>query len=131
MVQGNTHLIPFIDEYKYNGFLLRLKKFLDVVGNKTFSPYGAVYFGNLNRDVYYEGYVDRTGFFSVAGKNFKDSSLRGGVSAGLCYLTKSQIIFDAQTSLGYGKYLNRGSINHNKSNGYLDLQFWLSIGYAF
>ena len=132
MIQGNTSLIPFIDDYKYDGFLLRAKKFVNTPLYGNFSPYGAVYLGNLNRDIYYEGYVDHTGFVVVASKKFKDQSIRGGGSAGLIYSTKSKIIFDAQTSLGYGKYLNRDKGFPTKhGGGYLDIQIWFSVGYGF
>jgi hypothetical protein len=57
------------------------------------------------------------------------TTAKGG---GFLRLTKNRIIVDGQASLGYGRYLKINKSDPNTySNGYLDMQLWLSIGHCF
>lgn len=131
-VQGHVDNWLFRDYYGYNGFLLRAKKYSRDLSFNNLNPYTALYLGNLNRMIYNEGSVDHTGFFSFPTTDFQTNSIRGGGSLGVNYITSSRIIFDAQTSLGYGRHFNLKEARAGESpKGYLDAQLWLSIGYCF
>jgi hypothetical protein len=131
-VQGEFNNFLLTDHYDYKGFLLRAKKHFVNIRLGQVSPYTGIYIGNLKRNIQSEGYVDNTGFVSYPDRDFSANSIRGGGSLGLSYFTKSYFIFDTQSSLGYGRYLNIDKNDPNTYNmGYLDIQLWFSIGYCF
>jgi hypothetical protein len=131
-VQGEFNNFLLTDHYDYNGFLVRAKKYVNNIGYGKLSPYVAAYVGNLKRNIQTQGQTDNTGFFSYPSRDFMSNSIRFGGSFGLLYVTKGRIIIDQQTSLGYGRYLNLDKSNPSTySNGYLDVQMWLSVGYCF
>lgn len=131
-VTGETTAMPFADEYSYNGFLLRGKKYLSVLQKNKSNLYYGAYFGNLNRTIKKEGYVHPTGFFlSSPDRNFSSRSVRTGGSLGILFIPIPNIIIDGSASLGYGRYFD----TKNKSlqlapRGYMDAQIWFSVGYS-
>jgi hypothetical protein len=132
-VQGQFNNLLFTDHYNYNGFLLRAKKHFTDIDFGSVSPYVAVYLGSLKRNIQTAGgQIGSNGWFGYSARDFSASSVRGGGSLGLSYISKSKIIFDAVMSLGYGKYTKvyKPDVNRN-SSGYLDAQVWFSIGYCF
>lgn len=131
-VQGEFNNFLFTDHYDYNGFLFRLKKHFAPFEFGRLSPYVALYTGTLQRNIYTTGHTDNTGWFSLPSRNFTANSIRSGGSLGLSYISKSKIIIDGQSSLGYGRYIKLDNNNPNSfSRGYLDFQLWVSIGYCF
>ncbi|WP_026461488.1 DUF3575 domain-containing protein [Adhaeribacter aquaticus] len=131
-VQGRFDDILLTDHYKYQGFLLRTKKYFTDLTYQTLSPYGGIYVGNLYRSIRTRGKsFDDMGFFGYSSREFSGHSIRGGGSFGLSYFTKSRINFDAQISVGYGRYLNLNLSDPNTySKGHPDVQVWASIGYS-
>lgn len=127
-VQGTFKNVLFTDHYDYKGFLLRIKRYFVNIESGTLCPYSAVYTGTLARHIQSAGYTDNTGWFSWPSRDFKANSIRMGGSFGVSYMSKRNIFFDAQTSLGYGRYLHRTDAT---SKGYPDVQLWLCIGYGF
>jgi hypothetical protein len=131
-VQGRYDNFLFADRYNFNGFLLRTKKYFTKIKYREVNPYMAAYVGTLKREIVNQGHVDNTGFFGIRSRDFHANSARGGGSLGFAYFTKSNIIIDAQSSLGYGRYIKPQRLNpYDYSKGYLDLQVWLSVGYCF
>lgn len=131
-VQGQFNNFLATDHYDYNGFLVRAKKHFIPLDFGRVSPYAALYIGNLKRNIQTTGWVDNSGWFGYPSRNFSANSIRGGGSFGLSCITKSKIIIDGLTSLGYGKYtkIYKPDVNRNRS-GYFDAQIWLSVGYCF
>ena len=131
-VQGQFHNILLTDYYSYNGFLIRAKKyFLDL--DYTYpSPFIGIYTGNLFRNIKTEGgSLDNRGWVGYPSRNFSSNSLRGGGTFGISYLTKRKFIIEGLGSIGYGRYINLDKSDPNTySNGYPDVQVWLSIGYC-
>ena len=131
-VQGVFNDFMFTDQYNYNGFLLRAKKYIIDLEFGSISPYANVYVGTLRRNIQTKGQTGNNGWFSYPSKDFSANSVRGGGGLGLCYLTKSKFVIDGQINLGYGKYTKIYKPDPNsQSNGYLDAQVWLSFGYCF
>lgn len=131
-VQGEFNNLLFTDHYDYRGVLARAKKYFTRPDFGMVASYGAIYAGNLRRNIHTAGQTDNSGWFSYPSRDFSANSLRGGGSFGVTWITKSKIIVDGQTSLGYGRYLKINKSDPNThSNGYLDIQLWLSIGYCF
>lgn len=128
-VQGEFNNFFLTDHYKYQGFLLRVKKFMTEPYFGSVAPYAGLYGGTLHRTLYTEGSLSGWGSIS---RDFKSNSIRGGVSLGVSYNTLNHFNFDAQASVGYGRYPR--SIKNSpayRSSGYLDTQIWLSVGYSF
>ncbi len=131
-VQGKFSNILFTDRYAYKGFLLRAKKYISKLDYGDVSPYLGAYAGNLQRTIMSTGRTDNSGWFGYPSRYFTAHSLRAGGTFGLAYITRSRVIFDVQTSLGYGRYLQLDKLDPNTySNGYLDAQVWFSVGYCF
>ncbi|QMU28055.1 hypothetical protein [Adhaeribacter radiodurans] len=131
-VQGEFNFFFFTDHYQYQGFLIRTKKYLGDMEFSKLNPYMAVYTGTLKRTIQTEGQSNNAGWFGFSTRNFSSNSIRGGGSFGLAYFSKSKIVLDGQTSLGYGRYIHLNQANPNTyAKGYLDMQVWLSVGYAF
>ncbi len=131
-VQGKFNSVLFTDKYKYNGFLIRIKKHFNEMETSSLNPYLGIYAGNLKRDIQREGYIDKSGFVGYSAKDFATNSIRSGASGGLSYITRNYFIFDMQTSLGYGRYFNvKRSNDKANAKGYLDAQLWFSLGYCF
>lgn len=131
LVKGQFSNFLFTDHYNYSGVLLRAKKYFVNPGFGNVSPYVSVYAGSLKRTIETKGQTDNTGWLSYPSRDFSANSIRGGVSLGLAYFAKSKITIDALTSLGYGKYIKIYYTDANHSNGFLDAQIWLSLGYCF
>jgi hypothetical protein len=124
-VQGEINNFLFTDHYDYNGFLVRAKKYLTDLKYGEINPYGALYVGNLKRN------IETTGHWLFAfPRNFSANSIRTGGSLGLMFIGKKKLVVDGLMSLGYGKYIKYYK-RDTDSKGYLDLQMWLSIGYCF
>ncbi len=132
-VQGEFNNFLFTDHYDYNGFLIRIKKYLETIEYSTINTYVAGYMGNLKRNIQTEGQsIGSAGYFGYPSRDFSSNTIRFGGSFGLLYVTKSRIVIDGQASLGYGRYLNIDKTDPSTySNGFLDTQIWLSIGYSF
>lgn len=132
-VQGQFNNFLFTDHYDYSGFLIRAKKYFTELDYRTLSPYAGTYIGNLKRNIQTQGQaIGSSGYLGYPSRDFTSNSLRFGGSLGLLFVTKSRIVIDGQTSLGYGRYLNLNKSDPSTySNGYLDAQIWLSIGYSF
>lgn len=131
-VQGKFTNILFTDHYAYKGFILRAKKYFGKSTYGNLRPYLGGYVGNLERNIFSIGRTDNSGWFGYPSRNFTANSLRTGGTFGLALITKGHVIFDAQTSLGYGRYLHLDKTNPNTyANGYLDAQVWFSMGYCF
>jgi len=131
-VQGQFNNVLFTDHYDYHGFLLRAKKYFADAKDGAFSPYIAAYAGNLQRNIRTQGQTDNSGWFSYPSRNFSANSIRGGGTLGVSYFSKKRWVVDGLGSIGYGQYINIDKANSNtRSNGYLDLQIWLSVGYSF
>ncbi|WP_114783206.1 DUF3575 domain-containing protein [Botryobacter ruber] len=133
-VHGHFNYIPFVGYYEYNGYLLKAKKYHMELDYGILIPYSGIYAGSLHRTIETAGEV-WGGPVSVIGwraRKFQGHSIRGGGSFGLTYFTKSQINFDGQISLGYGRYLNLDLSDPNTySKDHPDVQFGASIGYCF
>ena len=129
-MKGEFNDFLLTDHYDYNGFLLRGKKYFDVVKKKEITPYLGAYTGLLHRNINTIGH--NSGFFSYPSRDFSANSIRGGFSVGGLWLLKNNFLTDLQTSLGYGRYLNIDRTDPDTySNGYLDVQVWVSVGYYF
>lgn len=133
--QGKFNNILFTDNYEYNGFLIRAKKYFVNYDYEMMLPYAGIYAGNLHRLIQTTGQTldnSAIGFFSYPSRKFSGHSIRSGTSLGLSYFTKSRITLDGQTSVGYGRYLNLDLSDPNTySKGHPDFQVWLAIGYCF
>lgn len=131
-VQGRFNNFFLTDHYTYNGYLLRVKKYVSDLYLNSVNVYGGLYLGILRRVIQSEGWTTANGYVGYPSRNFSANSIRGGGSLGFCYFTKTKIIFDTQLSTGYGRYLHLDYSNPNtRSKGYPDLQIWFSIGYCF
>lgn len=131
-VQGQFNTILFTDHYHYSGFLVRLKKYSDDFSFGEVNPFLGGYIGNLTRNIETEGRTDNSGWFGYPSRYFSANSIRAGGTAGLTYFSKSKFVIEGLGSLGYGRYINLDKSDPDTySNGYLDLQVWLSIGYSF
>lgn len=130
---GEFKNIPFRDYYKYNGFLLRAKKYFYPIEKGEINPFYGVYIGNLNKTVLSHNTVDNTGFVSIGKDNdFKANSIRYGGTLGLLIIPNQHFLFEGLTGIGYGNYFNiKNNISIAPPNGYFDIQLWLSIGYRF
>jgi len=118
--------------YKYDGFLLRAKKYSDEITPGELIPFYGLYVGNLNKTINRDGYMDRTGFISFASRNFKANSIRAGGNIGFLFIPRKRFLLETTGALGYGRYFNITNYASNPNpNGYLDFQFWFSIGYIF
>jgi hypothetical protein len=132
-VQGRFNNLLFTENYHYNGFLLRVKKYRYPLAAGAANPYAALYLGNLKRTIQTEGQsLSPNGYIGYPSRDFTSNSIRGGGSLGLCYFTKTRFFVDGQASLGYGRYLNLDKTDTDtRARGYVDAQLWLSIGYCF
>jgi hypothetical protein len=128
-MKGEFNDVLFTDHYDYEGFLLRGKKFFNGMEKGQLSHYLGAYTGILNRNIHTVGHE---GLFGYPDRDFSAQSIRGGLSIGAEWLSKNNFVADIQTSLGYGKYINLDKSDPDTySNGYLDTQIWISIGYNF
>jgi hypothetical protein len=131
-VQGQFNNILFTDHYSYSGFLLRLKKYTNDFKFGDVNTFLGTYVGTLTRNIETEGRTDNSGWFSYPSRYFSANSVRAGGTMGLTYFSRSKFVFEGLGSLGYGRYVNLNKSDPGTdSNGYLDLQVWLSIGYSF
>jgi hypothetical protein len=131
-MKGEFNDFLLTDHYDYKGFLLRGKKYFDVVKRGEITPYLGAYAGILHRNINTIGHTDNTGFFSYPSRDFSANSIRGGFSVGGLWLLKNHFVTDLQTGLGYGRYINIDRADPDTyPNGYLDIQVWVSIGYYF
>jgi hypothetical protein len=131
-VQGQFNNILFPDHYDYSGFLLRLKKYTDDFRFGEVNPFLGTYIGTLTRNIQTEGRTDNSGWFGYPSRYFSANSIRAGGTVGLTYFSKSKFVIEGLGSLGYGRYFNLNKSDPDTySNGYLDLQIWLSVGYSF
>lgn len=129
-VQGRFDHFLFTDHYRYNGFLLRAKKYLSVPEYNQATPFAGIYIGNLKRDIQTPSFVDNTGWISYPSRDFSAHSIRGGATAGLTFVSRKRIVVESLVSLGLGRYVAYYKADKN-SKGYLDTQLWLSVGYCF
>ncbi len=129
-IQGRVNNILFYDHYGYNGVLVRAKKYFEKLDYAKICPYMALYIGNLKRSIQSSGSTGIYGLFGYPSHDFSANSIRAGGSAGLTFVGKKKFVVDALMSLGYGKY-TRYYKPEIISKGYLDYQFWLSVGYCF
>jgi hypothetical protein len=132
-VQGRFNNVLLTNHYNYNGFLIRAKKQFANVDFGNVTPYAAVYVGNLKRNIQTTGEaIGSSGWIGYPSRKFSASSVRGGGTLGLCYISNRKIVVDGLMSLGYGTYTKvyKPGVN-SSSTGYLDAQVWLSIGYCF
>lgn len=127
-MKGEFNNLLLTDHYDYSGFLIRGKRYFDVLKKGDFSSYAAVYTGLLRRNLYTVGRNDNTGFLSYPGRDFSANSIRTGASLGESWLLKNNVVIDVQCSLGYGRYLNT---DPSEGTWYLDTQIWFSVGYCF
>lgn len=131
-MKGEFNDFLLTDHYDYKGFLLRGKKYFDVVKRGEITPYLGAYTGILHRNINTIGHTDNSGLFGYPSRDFSANSIRGGFSVGGLWLLKNHFVTDLQTSLGYGRYINIDRTDPDTySNGYLDVQVWVSVGYYF
>jgi hypothetical protein len=130
---GEIKNLGYRDYYRYDGFLLRAKKYIRPIKNREANAFYGAYFGNLNKTVISHSSVDNTGFFSWGhDRDFKANSLRYGGTFGVSFIPKKHFLLEGLTGLGYGDYYNVQNNSRNKlPGGYFDFQLWLSIGYSF
>ena len=125
-VQGAINNTLYTDHYDYKGWMLKVKKYLTDLRPGIGIPSVSAYTGNLDRT------IQRKRWFGYPYRNFSSNSIRGGLSAGIIYFTRSRFVFEEQNGLGYGRYLNLDRPNANTYHtGYLDVHVWLSVGYCF
>ncbi len=129
-VQGKVNDIFFYDHYNYNGFLVRAKQYFENLDYAKLCPYMALYIGNLKRNIQSAGDMGIFGLFGYPSRDFSANSIRTGASAGLTFVGKRKFVIDGLISLGYGRYTKYYK-PENATKGYLDGQFWLSVGYCF
>jgi len=133
-VNGQFNRILLTDHYRYDGFTLDTRYYFNRLDYDSFSPYVSMYVGNLNRRLYSEGIsLDRIGYVGFGSRDFYGQSARMGVNIGAQYICTSRISLDGHVGLGYGKYYKQENRidPSTKSDGYIDANFWLSIGYCF
>lgn len=131
-MKGEFNDFLLTDHYDYQGFLLRGKRYFDVIKKKEITPYLGAYTGVLHRNINTIGHTDNSGLFGYPDRDFSANSIRGGFSIGGLWLLKNNFVTDLQSSLGYGRYINIDKNDPNTySNGYLDIQIWISVGYYF
>lgn len=131
-VKGQFNNFLFTDHYDYTGFLIRTKIFVGEVTFGSLHPYGALYIGNLKRNIKTQGQSNNNGWFGYPSRDFSANSIRGGGTLGLAFFSKNKFTIDGQGSLGYGRYIHIYTSDPNVyRTGYLDLQLWLSFGYCF
>jgi len=121
-------------DYRYDGFLLRAKRYVSEIRTNEAIPFFGIYAGNLNKKIISNNaYTHPTGYLSFGNdRNFKANSIRSGVNAGVLYLPAKRILLEVTTGGGYGKYFNIESFEEKKPpKGYVDFQLWLSAGYSF
>lgn len=129
-VQGKVNDIFFYDHYNYSGFLVRAKQYFEKLDYAKLCPYMALYLGNLKRNIQSVGSTGNYGLFGYPSHDFSANSIRAGGSAGLTFVGKKKFVIDGLISLGYGKYTKYYK-PEKAAKGYLDGQFWLSVGYCF
>ena len=123
-VQGAVDDFLLTDHYEYMGILFRAKKYITDLDYGRLSPYAGLYIGNLKRSLQTDGTI-----FSIDySRDFLANSIRTGGTLGWTYISNKKLVLDALVSLGYGKYIKY--YKDRDSNGYVDCQFWLSIGYC-
>lgn len=133
-VNGQFNRILLTDHYRYDGFILDTRYHLNRLDYNAFSPYVSMYVGNLNRRLYSEGItLDRIGYIGFGARDFSGQSVRMGANIGGQYLFTNRISLDGHIGVGYGKYYKQfdKADSLTKSDGYLDANLWLSIGYCF
>jgi hypothetical protein len=134
-VNGQFNRVLLTDHYRYDGFTLDTKYYFNRLNYDSFSPYVSMYVGNLNRRLCSDAKTldEPVGLFGVGARDFYGQSVRMGFNIGGQYLFTNRISLDGHVGLGYGKYYKQ----HNrvdpmaKSDGYIDANLWLSIGYCF
>ena len=124
-VQGEVNDLLLTDHYEYIGVLFRAKKYMSDLDYGRLSPYAGLYIGSLKRDLQSDGVILSVDY----SRDFLANSIRAGGTLGFTYISYKKFVLDALVSLGYGKYVKYYK-EDNLSNGYLDCQFWLSIGYC-
>jgi len=129
-VQGEFNDYLLTDSYKYNGFLLRGKKYVSDLKKGRINGYTGVYLGNLKRNMSTTGGTLISGIWSYPSRDFSANSIRAGGSLGLNCIGKKKFVVDGLMSLGYGRYIEYYKAD-NGSRGYLDCQIWCSVGYFF
>jgi hypothetical protein len=128
-MKGEFNDFFFTDHYDYEGFLLRGKKYFNGMEKGEINTYLAAYTGLLHRNIHTVGH---SGLFGYPDRDFSANSIRGGLSIGGAWLLNNNFVADLQTSLGYGKYIKIDKSDPDTySNGYLDTQIWISVGYYF
>ncbi len=122
-----------LDDYQYEGFLLRAKKYIHPVKKREANAFYGAYFGSMNKRVVSHGTVDHTGFFSWGrDRDFKANSLRYGGTFGVSFIPGKHFLLEGLTGLGYGDYDHvQNNLQNKLPGGYFDFQLWLSIGYSF
>lgn len=129
-VRGKVNDIFYYDHYNYNGFLVRAKRYFEKLDYAKLCPYIALYLGNLKRNIQSAGSAGVYGLFGYPSHDFSANSIRAGGSAGLTFVGKKRFVIEGLISLGYGKYTKYYK-PEKATKGYLDAQFWLSVGYCF
>jgi len=117
--------------YKYDGFLLRAKKYTREIKTRDAIPFYGAYIGNLNRKIVRDGYYE-SWLFNQKEKNFEASSVRVGGNFGVLFIPGKRFALEGSTGIGYGKYISTTNYTQYAiPKGYFDFQLWLSVGYYF
>lgn len=133
-VTGEFNYVLFTDHYRYDGFILDTRYYIIPLQIRAFSPYVSTYVGNLNRVIRTESRSgDLLERLLVNRRDFYGKSVRFGASIGGQYLFTNRIAIDGHIGLGYGKYYQQFDKTDpsTMSDGYIDGNIWLSIGYCF
>lgn len=134
-VNGQFNRVLLTDHYQYDGFTIDTRYYFNELKYDSFSPYISMYVGNLNRRLRSDAKTlnEPVGLFGVGARDFYGQSVRTGVNIGGQYLFTNRISLDGHVGLGYGKYYKQfdRADPTARSDGYIDANLWLSIGYCF
>jgi len=130
---GELKNLGHLDYKRYDGFLLRAKKYIQPIKKKEANAFYGAYFGNLNKRIISHSTIDNTGFFSWgSNRDFKANSIRYGGTFGVSFIPGKHFLLEGLSGMGYGDYYHvQNNLQNKLPGGYFDFQLWLSIGYSF
>jgi len=111
------------NSYRYNTLIFDFKyAFAD-------NFYTSPYIRYIEKNIYREGIVDNTGFFSFPGRDFKGNGVSIGQTIGMKTLSSKRFNLDTFVGVGYGGFVSQ--LGDKNGPGFFDIRVGVMTGINF